>query len=111
MPIQFAAVIAGIDAVVSVAVKMAQFFRSRSTQGSSQSANDPSQVFRDLQDRIATLESNEADQYKLIQDLAEPVRTLANDTRVVARRTSLALTLSVLGAVLGALALILVLVT
>jgi len=111
MPIQFAAVMAGIDAVVTVAAKMAQFFRSKSTQGRSQSANDPSQVIRDLQDRIATLESNEADQYKLIQDLAEPVRTLTNDTRVVARRTSLALTLSVLGAVLGALALILVLVT
>jgi len=107
MPIQIAAVIASIDAVVSVAAKMAQFFRSQSKQGGSQSANDPSQVIRDLQDRITTLESNEADQYKLIQDLAESVRTLTNDTRVVARRTSLALTLSVLGAILGALALIL----
>jgi hypothetical protein len=97
MPIQFGALLAGIDAVVSAATTMAQLFKSKSKSAGA----------GDLQARVAALESNEVDQYKLIQDIAEAVRTLTTDTRVIANRTLAALILSVIGVAMGALALIL----
>jgi hypothetical protein len=97
MPIQFGALLTGIDAVVSAATTMAQLFK-----GKSRSAG-----VGDLQARVAALESNEADQYKLIQDIAEAVRTLTTDTRIIAQRTTAALILSALGVVMGVIALIL----
>ena len=111
MPIQFGTLIAGIDAVVSVATKMAQVFRQRSEQAKSQSAGDPGQVMRDLQQRVVALEANEADQYKLIQEMAETMRVLTDDVRIVTRRTTITMILSVTAALLGAAALVVVLAT
>jgi hypothetical protein len=104
MPIQFAAILAGIDAVVSMATKMSEVFRQRSEKAGSQSADD-------LRQRVATLEANEAGQYKLIQDMAEAMRALTNDVSIISRRTTITMVLSVTAAVLGAAALVVVLVT
>ena len=110
MPIQFGTLITGIDAVVSVATKMAHVFRQRSEQARSQSS-DPAQVARDLQQRVAALEANEADQYKLIEDMAETMRALTNDVRIVARRATITMVLSATATVLAAAALVVVLTT
>ena len=99
MPIQFGTLITGIDAIISMATKMSQTFRQRSERAS------------DLQQRVATLEANEADQYKLIQEMAETMRTLTDDVRIVTRRTTVAMVLSVTAALLAAAALVVVLVT
>lgn len=109
MPIQFGTLIAGIDAVVSVATKMAEVFKRRSEQAKSQSSGEPGQVIRDLQQRVAALEANEAEQYKLIEDLAKTVRTLTDDMRIVTRRTTVTMILSAIAALLGAVALVVVL--
>lgn len=109
MPIQFGALIAGIDAVISVATKMAQMFRQRSEQSRPQSAANPAQVMRDLQQRVVALEANEADQYKLIEDIAKTVRELTDDVRIVTRRTTVTMVLSVIAMLLGAAALVVVL--
>jgi hypothetical protein len=111
MPIQFAAILAGIDAVVSMATKMSEVFRQRSEKAGSQSADDPRQVMRDLRQRVATLEANEAGQYKLIQDMAEAMRALTNDVSIISRRTTITMVVSVTAALLGAAALVVVLAT
>jgi len=111
MPIPFATLISGIDTVVSVATKMAQVYRQRSQQGKSASADDPAQVMRDLQQRVVALEANEAEQYKLIEDIAKTVRELTDDMRILSRRTTVTMILSVTAALLGAAALVVVLVT
>ena len=106
MPIQFGVLIAGIDAVVSVATKMAEVFRQRSEQARSQSGDQ-----RDLQQRVAALEANEAEQYKLIEDLAKSVRVLTDDMRIVSKRATVTMILSVTAALLAAVALVVVLVS
>src|SRR5580765_1348203 len=98
-PIPWNQILNAIPLAVAAAKSLRQFWETRPTARPIDPAADPRVQIAQLEDRVRALEAAEAQQTRLIEQMAEQIQAIA-------RRASLAYSFGIVGLALGAVAMV-----